>query len=192
MDLNKKWDKIILGSQSPRRKELLSGLDIDFEVRVADIDESYPSSLEIDKVAEYIAMNKLKALSPSSNKNELIICSDTIVVLNEEILGKPVDKTDAQQMLEKLSGQTHTVITAVAISDGNQEKVFSDSTKVTFKTLSNSEIEYYLENYTPYDKAGSYGVQEWIGMMAIIKMEGSYFNVMGLPVHKVYETLVAW
>jgi septum formation protein len=192
MDVNKKWNTIVLGSQSPRRKELLKGLNIEFEVRVADIDESFPDSLETEKVAEYIAINKLKALAPHANSNELIICSDTIVVLKNEILGKPTDRVDATRMLEKLSGQTHTVITSVAMSDGWKDLVFSDETKVTFKNLTKTEIKYYLDNYMPYDKAGSYGVQEWIGMVAITKMEGSYFTVMGFPVHKVYEAMVAW
>ncbi len=192
MGINENWDKIILGSQSPRRKELLKGLDIEFDIRVADIDESYPDDLEIRKIAEYIAKNKLKAIQPASKENELIICSDTIVVLNNEILGKPADTFEAKEMLKKLSGQTHTVITAVAMSDNSKEISFSDETKVTFKSLNDQEIDYYLKHYAPYDKAGSYGVQEWIGMMAITNMNGSYFTVMGLPVHKVYEALLNW
>lgn len=192
MDLNSKWDRIVLGSQSPRRKELLAGLDIQFDVEVANIDESYPNDLPIPQVAEYIAKNKLKALHNPSKKSELVICSDTIVVLKEEILGKPKHEEEANRMLQRLSGQTHTVISAVAMVDDQKEISFSDETKVTFKDLTNEEIDYYLANYVPYDKAGSYGVQEWIGMMAIQNMNGSYFTVMGLPVHKVYEQLVTW
>lgn len=192
MDLNKKWDKIILGSQSPRRKELLAGLDVNFVIQVADIDESYPEDMPSYMVGEFIAKNKLNAIPRTDQKNELIICSDTIVVLGDEILGKPVDKNDAAGMLRKLSGQVHMVISAVAMADANKEVVFSEQTEVTFKTLSEEEIEYYLDNYTPYDKAGSYGVQEWIGMTAITKMNGSYFTVMGLPVHRVYEEMTNW
>jgi septum formation protein len=192
MDLNKKWDKVILGSQSPRRKELLKGLDIEFEIRVADIDESFPVEMKTDEVGEFIAQNKLDAIQRTNNLNELIICSDTIVVLGNEILGKPTDKLDAARMLKKLSGKTHLVISSVAMADTNKKLTFSDKTEVTFKNLSEEEIEYYLENYAPYDKAGSYGVQEWIGMTAITKMDGSYFTVMGLPVHRVYEEMKNW
>ncbi len=192
MDLNKKWDKIILGSQSPRRKELLEGLDIRFEIKVANIDESYPSEMPKEEIAEFIANNKLTAIQKITPPNQLIICSDTVVVLNNEILEKPKDKGDAENMLAKLSGQTHVVVSAVAMTDGRKQLSFSDETEVTFKTLTEEEIDYYLTHYAPYDKAGSYGVQEWIGMMGISNMNGSYFTVMGLPVHKVYDALKNW
>ncbi|MEJ6492610.1 MAG: Maf family protein [Flavobacteriales bacterium] len=183
---------IILGSQSPRRKKLLAGLDIPFEVRVADIDESFPSNMPIPKIAEYVATQKWKALISNSKDDELIICSDTVVVLDKTILEKPKDKKDGKQMLQKLSGQKHTVITGVALGTRNEFHSFSDSTHVYFANLSAEEIDYYLDNYEPYDKAGSYGVQEWIGMMAIEKLEGSYYNVMGLPVQKLYQVLKNW
>lgn len=192
MDLEKKWSRIILGSQSPRRKELLAGLDIQFDIQVADIDEYFSESMETSDVAEFIAKNKLKAIQSLTNEGELIICSDTIVVLDGNILGKPKNKAEATKMLATLSGRTHLVISAVAMADDNKQVSFSDKTEVTFKDLSSEEIDYYLSNYEPYDKAGSYGVQEWIGMMGITNMNGSYFTVMGLPVHRVYETLKSW
>lgn len=192
MDLIDTKFNIVLGSQSPRRKELLAGLDIKFEIRVADILEDFPADMPTKEVAEFIAIKKLQELKKSSNHKELIICSDTIVVLNNEILGKPVNREEAESMLRKLSGNSHVVISGVAMSDGNKEISFSDETKVTFKVLSSQEINYYLDNYKPYDKAGSYGVQEYIGMMGITKMEGSYFTVMGLPIHLVYSELKNW
>ncbi|MFA7272896.1 MAG: Maf family protein [Crocinitomicaceae bacterium] len=184
--------KIILGSQSPRRKELLAGLDIDFTIRVADIVEDFPEDLPIPQIAEYIARKKMHALRDSMREEELIICSDTIVVIHNEILGKPVDRKEATAMLQKLSGNTHKVITGVAMADQFKEISFSDQTLVTFKKLTLEEIDYYLDHYQPYDKAGSYGVQEWIGMMGIVKMDGSYFTVMGLPVHLIYDYLSKW
>lgn len=192
MDLEKKWNRIILGSQSPRRKELLAGLDVKFDIQVADIDESFPENMETSDVAEFIAKNKLKAIQSAANNGELIICSDTIVVLDGNILGKPKDKAEATKMLATLSGRTHLVISAVAMADDKKQVSFSDKTEVTFKDLSSEEIDYYLSNYEPYDKAGSYGVQEWIGMVGITNMNGSYFTVMGLPVHRVYDTLKSW
>ena len=191
MDLIKNH-KIILGSQSPRRKELLAGLDIPFVVRVADIDESFPSTMSIPKIAEYVATNKWKALISDSKEDELIICSDTVVALGDTILEKPKDKEDGKRMLGELSGKMHTVITGVALGTKNNFRSFSDSTDVCFVELSEDEIDYYLSNYEPYDKAGSYGVQEWIGMMAIEKLEGSFYNVMGLPVQKLYQVLKNW
>lgn len=192
MDIIDKNLTITLGSQSPRREELLRGLDIDFKIRVADIVEDFPNDLPIPEIAEYIAKKKLNALKKSGDADELIICCDTIVVLNNEILGKPQDRNEAEEMLHKLSGKCHSVISGVAMSDSNKEITFSDETKVTFKPLTQNEIDYYLDNYEPYDKAGSYGVQEWIGMMGITKMEGSYFTVMGLPIHLVYKELKNW
>lgn len=170
----------------------MASLDIDFEIQVADIDESFPPEMDKEKVAEFIAHNKWKALQSSAKKGQLTICSDTIVLVDDEILGKPVDVDDAKNMLRKLSGKTHVVISAVAMGDDEKQVTFSDETKVSFNDLSEDEIAYYLKNYNPYDKAGSYGVQEWIGMMGIHRMEGSYFTVMGLPVHRVYEELKNW
>jgi septum formation protein len=192
MDLIDKKLKLILGSQSPRRKELLSGLNVDFEIRVANIVEDYPSGLPILEVAEFIANKKLDALKKASTSNELIICSDTIVVLGDEILGKPSDRKEAEKMLQSLSGKSHVVISGVAMGDSKKVVVFSDETRVTFKFLTQNEIDYYLDNYEPYDKAGAYGIQEWIGMMGITKMEGSYFTVMGFPIHLIYKELKNW
>jgi septum formation protein len=192
MDLITKNLKIVLGSQSPRRKELLSGLGVDFEIRVADIIEDFPTDLAISKVAEFIAKKKLVELQKTSSLDELIICSDTIVVVGNEILGKPFDRNEAEKMLQKLSGKSHLVISGVAMGDSKKTRLFSDETTVSFKQLSEDEIAYYLDNYEPYDKAGSYGVQEWIGMMGITKMEGSYFTVMGFPIHLVYSELKKW
>ncbi len=184
--------KIILGSQSPRRKELLSGIDIPFEIRIPDVDESFPDSLPKEVIAEYIAELKWRALIEKASEKELILCCDTIVVIDDEILGKPANKEEGLVMLRKLSGKKHIVISGVVMGTKHKKISFSDETQVYFAHLEEDELIYYLENYAPYDKAGSYGVQEWIGMMAIEKMEGSFYNVMGLPVHKVYRALKNW
>ncbi len=191
MDVINKY-KIILGSQSPRRKELLSGLDIPFEIRVPDVDESFSDSMPINEIAEFIALKKWNTLIQEAKQDELVICCDTIVVVGNEILGKPKDKQEGKEMLQKLSGKQHTVISGVVMGTLTDRISFSDKTNVYFSEINEDELEYYLENYRPYDKAGSYGVQEWIGMMAIKKMEGSFYNVMGLPVHKVYTALKNW
>lgn len=180
--------KIILASNSPRRKELLKGLDIDFEVRVLKgIDESYPSDLPTVEIAEYISGKKASAYSISDD--EVLITADTIVVLGDEVMGKPKDEEDAKKMLRHLSGKTHQVITGCCIKTTSKEKHFSVTTNVTFKELSDYEIDYYVKNYKPFDKAGSYGIQEWIGYIGVTGLEGSYFNVVGFPVQRVYEAL---
>ena len=180
--------KIILASNSPRRKELLSGLDIDFEVKVLDgIDESYPSSLPTTQIAEYISTKKASAYKPADD--ELIITADTIVVVDDEVLGKPKDEADATRMLSLLSGRTHQVITGVCMKTKEKESHFSVITDVTFKTFTHDEILYYIHTYKPFDKAGAYGIQEWIGYIGCTGMRGSYFNVMGLPVQRIYEEL---
>ena len=191
MDVIKKY-KIILGSQSPRRKELLSGLDIPFEIRVPDVDESFSDAMPTNEIAEFIALQKWNILMKEAKKDELVICCDTIVVLGNEILGKPKDKQEGKEMLRKLSGKRHTVISGVVMGTLSEKISFSDETQVYFTALGEDELDYYLENYRPFDKAGSYGVQEWIGMIAIEKMEGSFYNVMGLPIHKVYTALKNW
>lgn len=181
--------KIVLGSQSPRRKELLELLGYSFEIRTLDTDESYPTELKSHEIAEYIAKKKAEALIPSITSNEILITADTIVVLNEEILGKPVDFSDALNMLSKLAGNTHQVITGICVfNEGNfiQRSVF---TSVTFKPLSQSDIVFYLENFKPFDKAGSYGIQDWIGLIGIEKIDGSYTNVVGLPTAELQEIL---
>lgn len=192
MDLKNFPFQLILGSQSPRRKELLAALDIPFEVRVSHVDEVYSTDLPLEEVPEFLANLKLQKLLEEGKEGELFVCSDTIVLLANKIYEKAANKNEAAQMLRELSNQTHTVITSVAMGTKRKQVIFSDRTLVTFKTLTESEIEYYLENYQPYDKAGSYGVQEWIGMIAITKMEGSFYTVMGLPVHQVYQALKNW
>lgn len=180
--------KIILASNSPRRKELLAGLDLDFEVRVQKgIDESYPADLPTAQIAEYISTKKASAYTIADD--ELLITADTIVVLGNEVMGKPADTEDACRMLRMLSGKTHQVITGVCLKNKVQERHFSVTTDVTFKDLIDEEISYYVEHYHPFDKAGSYGIQEWIGYIGCTALNGSYFNVMGLPVQRIYNEL---
>jgi septum formation protein len=181
-----KW---VLGSQSPRRKELLAGIGVEFEVRVKDTEEIYPSDLPVEEVPEYLAKLKAEALLPDLAQNEAVICSDTVVILNGKILGKPFDYEDARQMLSKLSGQKHTVITGVFIGSKTKNTSFSERTDVEFENLSEEEIKFYIEKYMPFDKAGSYGVQEWIGYVAVKRMEGTYTNVMGLPTNRLYKEI---
>ena len=180
---------IILASQSPRRKELLALLDHEFTVEVREVDEIFPDALEVNKVAEYLA--RLKASAFTDIKiDQLIITADTIVVLENQILGKPKNKVEATQMLQRLSNRSHQVITGVCIKTSDKAISFSNTTKVYFKELTASEINYYIENYKPFDKAGSYGIQEWIGAIGITKIEGSYFNVVGLPIQELNEQLI--
>ena len=181
---------IILGSQSPRRRELMAGLDIPFSCVTIDADESYPTYLQTGDIPLYISRAKARAYASKLRENDLLITSDTIVWLNGEMLGKPQDEADAKAMLSRLSGQTHEVYTAVCFADMNGElETLVDCTKVTFKTLSEEEINYYVTKYHPLDKAGAYGVQEWIGYVGVTRMEGSYFNVMGFPISRVYDAL---
>ena len=182
--------KIILASNSPRRKELLAGIDVQFEVRVIqDIDESYPSDLPTKDIAEYISHKKAAVYQQQMAPDELIITADTIVVLGNEVMGKPHDEADARRMLGELSGRTHQVITGVTLTTIQKQVSFSVETDVTFKQLSDSEIGYYVSHYKPFDKAGAYGIQEWIGHIGVTALQGSYFNVMGLPVQRIYEAL---
>ena len=182
--------KIILASNSPRRKELLAGLDVQFEVRVLKgIEESYPATLPTAEIAEYIAQKKAAAYRETIAADELVITADTIVVLGDEVLGKPKDAADARRMLRELSGQTHQVITGVVLTTKERQEHFSVVSNVTFKELTDDEIDYYVETYKPMDKAGAYGIQEWIGYVGVTRLEGSYFNVMGLPVQRIYEAL---
>lgn len=180
--------KIILASSSPRRAELLKALKIDFTIEKYDFIEQFPSTLASEKVAMFLAEEKANQINTLKN-NELVITSDTIVVINNEVLGKPINKNQAIEMLEKLSDSSHKVITGVCIKNLTQQITFDDITTVFFKKLTKEEILFYVDNFKPYDKAGSYGIQEWIGLIGIEKIEGSYFNVMGLPVNKVYENL---
>lgn len=182
--------KLILASNSPRRKELLAGLGLPFEVRVLqDIDESYPDDLPVSEVALYIAEKKADAYRAIVNDDELIITADTVVIVGDEILGKPVDEADAERMLRQLSGRIHQVTTGVCLLTASQERRFAVTTDVTFKELSDEEIRYYVTTYKPFDKAGAYGIQEWIGYVGVTCLHGSYYNVMGLPVQRIYETI---
>ena len=182
--------KIILASNSPRRKELLAGIDVPFEVRVMEgIDESYPDTLPIQDIAGYIAKKKATAYRETMASDELVITADTIVVLGSKVMGKPHDANEASSMLRQLSGQTHQVITGVTLTTKERQMSFSVETDVTFKNLSDEEIDYYVTHYRPFDKAGAYGIQEWIGHIGVTGMSGSYFNVMGLPVQRIYEAL---
>lgn len=182
--------RLILASNSPRRKELLSGIDVEYETRVIpDIDESFPNSLPLEDVAIYLAKKKASAYLKELNDNELLITADTVVLLNDKILGKSANEQESATMLRKLSGKTHKVITAVCLTSTKKQVSFSDTSVVTFGPLSDAEINYYVSKYKPFDKAGSYGVQEWIGYVAVEKIEGSYYNVMGLPVFKIYKEL---
>jgi len=181
---------IVLASNSPRRKELLGGLDIPFEVRIIpDIDERYPENLHASEIPEYIAREKAAAYRPSMNDDDLIITADTVVILGDEVMGKPADKADACRMLRELSGVTHKVITGVCLMTKDKERSFAVTTDVSFACLSDEEISYYVDKYKPYDKAGAYGIQEWIGHIAVTALNGSYFNVMGFPVQRVYSEL---
>ena len=182
--------KIILASNSPRRRELLAGLGLAFEVRVLEgVDERYPASLPADDVAEYIAAEKAEAYRSVMQPDELLITADTVVICDGEVLGKPVDETDACRMLRQLSGKTHHVVTGVCLTTTTAQRRFSVTTEVTFKKLTNSEIHYYVDNYHPLDKAGAYGIQEWIGYIGCTGLRGSYYNVMGLPVQRIYTEL---
>lgn len=181
---------IILGSNSPRRKELLAGLGLDFEVKVIDrISETYPEDTPSCDVAAYIAGRKADAYTDTLEENTLVITADTVVIAGDEILGKPADREDARRMLRMLSGRTHQVITGVCLLTSSSRRVFSVTTDVTFKELTDVEIDYYIDNYKPFDKAGAYGIQEWIGYIGVTGLCGSYFNVMGLPVQRIYQEL---
>lgn len=182
--------KYVLASGSPRRRELLAGLGLQFEIRLLpDIDESYPEGLSGEAIACAISKKKAAAYRPTLAPDELIITADTIVYLDGEVLGKPHDEADARDMLHKLSGRTHQVITGVTLLTQDLEHTFSCVSQVRFANLSDKEVDYYVSNYHPLDKAGAYGIQEWIGYIGVESIEGSYFNVMGLPVQRLYQTL---
>lgn len=182
--------KIILASNSPRRRELLAGLDLDFEVKVIKgIDESYPDTLDPEKVAQYIASKKADAYVSAIHEDNLVITADTVVIVDKKILGKPHDESEAKAMLRLISGKSHQVVTGVCLMTKDKRREFSVSTDVTFRSLSESEIDYYVSHYRPFDKAGAYGIQEWIGYVGVTSLNGSYFNVMGLPVQRIYSEL---
>ena len=179
---------IILASKSPRRKELLNLLDLNFKVVITEVNEVYPENLEVSKVPEYLANLKANGFN-NIHTDTIVITADTVVILDEQILGKPKNKTEALIMLQSLSNRNHKVMTGVCIKSKDKTISFSNTTKVFFKELTSSEINYYIENYKPFDKAGSYGIQEWIGAIGINKIEGSYFNVVGLPINQLYKNL---
>lgn len=186
---NLKSKKIILASKSPRRQELLKGLDIQFEIKTKEVDESYPLTMKPEQVPVFLAEKKADAFVDLLEKDTILITSDTIVIQGKNILEKPNVIEEGKAMIRKLSGQVHTVVTGVCIQTLEKSISFSDETRVLFTDLTDDEIDYYMKNYQPFDKAGSYGVQEWIGYVGIERLEGSYYNVMGLPVHKVYTAL---
>ena len=186
---NIKHLKVKLASKSPRRQELLGKIIDDFEIVSKEIKEVYPENLEISSVASYLANLKAKSYKNEAQKNELYITADTVVVYNNEVLGKPNSKKDGGNMLKKLSGNTHHVYTGVSLLLNEEISSFCDVTKVTFYKLKKEEINYYLDYYKPTDKAGSYGIQDWMGYVGIKKIEGDFFNVMGLPLHKLYREI---
>ena len=183
-------NRLVLASNSPRRKELLRGLGIDFEVRlIRDIDESFPATLPVSDVAVHISKAKATAYLDTMAENEVVLTADTVVVCDGQILGKPQDAEDARCMLGLLSGKSHEVITGVTLSTRQWQRSFAVTTVVWFKELTADEIGFYVDSYRPFDKAGAYGIQEWIGYVGVQRIEGSYFNVMGLPVQRIYEEL---
>ena len=190
--LNEKFKnhRIILASGSPRRQQFLKELDVNFEIQLKDIEEIYPEHLQAEEITNFLAKLKASAFVLDLEDNVILITSDTIVWLNNKALGKPKDYDDAFEMLTEMSGTTHKVITSVCLKTIDKEVVFYEETLVTFTALSSDEIKYYLNNYKPFDKAGSYGIQEWIGLVAITKIEGSYANVVGLPTHRLYEEMM--
>lgn len=183
--------KIILSSNSPRRKELLAGLGVDFEVRVLKgVDERYPDDIPLNEVPLYIAIEKASAYTVA--KDELVVTADTVVIVDNEILGKPKDRAEAYGMLRKISGKTHQVVTGVCLTTIDDQRSFTVTTGVEFKELSDNEIYYYIDKYRPFDKAGAYGIQEWIGYVGVLSLKGSYYNVMGLPVQRIYEEFTSY
>jgi septum formation protein len=181
--------EIILASKSPRRQQLLSDLGLKFTVQSMDIPEEFPEGLSMTEIPVFLAELKAEAFRPQLKSNQLVITADTIVWLEGEVLGKPVDYNDGVRMLKGLSGKKHEVITGVCLLSSKRKVTFYALTDVWFKSLTDDEIHYYLENYRPYDKAGAYGIQEWIGYVGINHIEGSFFNVMGLPIQSLYEHL---
>jgi septum formation protein len=180
---------VILASGSPRRQQFFKELDLEFKIQIKEIEEKFPKHLKGAEITDFLANLKSQAFTNLTEK-DLLITSDTIVWLENKALGKPKNKQEAYTMLKELSGKKHEVITSISIRNNNFQKIINDTTVVYFKEISDKEITYYINNYNPYDKAGAYGIQEWIGFIAIDKMEGSYFNVVGLPVHKLFKELM--
>ncbi len=180
--------KFLLASKSPRRRELLKSLEIDFEIVDIQSDENWPKELKREKITEFIALGKAEAYS-GLKENEILIAADTIVWLDDQKIGKPKDEKDAFDMLSKLSGRTHEVFSSVCVKSTDKTVVFSETTEVTFDPISEDEINFYIRNYNPLDKAGSYGIQDWLGLCKISGIKGDYYNVMGLPLRKLYSVL---
>ena len=182
--------KILLASKSPRRREILNLLRVPFTVVTIDgIDESYPENMPVGEVALYISKKKAEEYMKKINNDEFLITADTVVILGDKILGKPKDAEDAVEMLKMLSGKTHRVTTGVTLATKEKQESFTAESYVTFANLTEEEIRYYVENFNPLDKAGAYGIQEWIGAVAVEKIDGSFYNVMGLPVHRLYQAM---
>lgn len=180
--------KIILASQSPRRRQLLEAAEIEFDIQIADVDETNPGGMDSRMVPEYLAAKKARVIA-AGNNDVIVIAADTIVLIDDEILGKPKDRQDAMNILHKLSGRKHEVITGVCLQKGEKQLLFSVTTEVFFRTLSSEQITHYVDHYKPMDKAGAYAIQEWIGMIGIEKINGDYYNVMGLPIGEVVKKL---
>ena len=181
--------RLLLASRSLRRQQLMRELGVEFEIVLRDFDESYPEGLNGEEIARYVAGKKALAFKGEVTDNEIVITADTIVWCRGKVLGKPVDTQDAVNMLREISGRTHEVITGVSLLTTEKNVIFTESTRVTFEEMTEAEIQYYVEKYAPYDKAGAYGIQEWIGLAACSHIDGSYFNVVGLPVQRLYEEL---
>ncbi|MCH2083004.1 MAG: Maf family protein [Saprospiraceae bacterium] len=181
--------KIILASKSPRRSQLLSQAGFQFEIKTKEVQEDFPETMPVEDVAEYLAIKKARASKEVIKEGEILLAADSVVILNNVIYGKPKDRADAQQILKALSGQQHQVITGVCLLSQNKQVSFSGISKVYFKELTTEEIDFYIDTYQPYDKAGAYAIQEWIGLCKIRKIEGTYANIMGLPVDLVFEHL---
>ena len=181
--------KLILASASPRRQQLMKDAGFTFEVRLKNVEEKYPQELHWENVPEYLSKVKASAFQEELKADEVLITADTVVCIHDRILGKPADRKEAISMLQELSGNRHLVVTGVSVTTRTEQLSFSSRTDVFFKHLSNEEIEFYVDTYKPFDKAGAYGIQEWIGYIGIERIEGSFYNVMGLPIQKLYETL---
>ena len=181
--------KLILASASPRRQRLMKDAGFTFEVRLKNVEEKYPQELHWENVPEYLSKVKASAFREELKADEVLITADTVVCIHDRILGKPADRKEAISMLQELSGNRHLVVTGVSVTTRTEQLSFSSRTDVFFKRLSNEEIEFYVDTYKPFDKAGAYGIQEWIGYIGIERIEGSFYNVMGLPIQKLYETL---
>lgn len=187
-----KGKKLILASKSPRRQELLKGLFVDFEIRTKDTDEDFPEKLKREEIALFLAKKKASAFSGEVGKDEIIITSDTIVWVNDQVLNKPENHAESIQMLQMLNGNMHTVYTGVCLTSSEKQQTFFAETKVYFNRLSDEELNFYIDRCQPFDKAGSYGVQEWMGYVGIEKIDGCFYNVMGLPLNKLYQALKSW